>query len=349
MLIAVFCLTSYASADDSSFRLQSTLRIEGYLQGGNTENKERLPEYLVSNTLLSKPTFNLLSGSLSFANSKWKAEISGIMGSYADANLAHEKGILKHIGALWTSHDISEHTEILTGIYPSHIGLESPTGFDCINPSRSMVADNSPYYQSGIRIRHRIDNQTYTVHLLNGWQRSTIDSNGIVPAIGYDFSSQHGSVNYTISGFIGNVSHDSLDGLRIYQQCGATYQMTNEFQISGSIDIGTQNKNGISTWMISPLLMAQWNMSTHWKFNGRIEYYHDPDKMIAQAKNGLSGLGYSLGVDYLPFKQCLFRLEYRTMNDMRNGAYLENDASFFGLHVQWFISEYVIGDHSVNQ
>ena len=323
--------------------MNTTIRAEGYMQNGNEKNTQSLPEYLVSNTTLSTPALNFVSTSFACSYNEWKGEISGIIGTYVDKNLAHEQGILKNIGSLWAACEILNNTEILAGIYPSHIGLESPSSFDCINPSRSIVADNSPYYQSGIRIRHHSSDEYYSLHVLNGWQRSGIDSLGLLPAMGYDYFSRNKSFNYVLSGFFGEIQHHQQQVFRAYQHIGGTYHVDDKFTISGSIDMAFQEYHDHYAWMIAPLLMAQWNIMKSWTINGRMEYYHDPNALIVSTNNGLSGLGYSFGMDWMPFSQIKVRCEYRVIDEMRNDKEYEHDASFFGMHLQWFISEFVIG------
>ncbi len=37
---------------------------------------------------------------------------------------------------------------------PSHIGFESAVGSDCWNLTRSILAENSPYFESGIKLNY---------------------------------------------------------------------------------------------------------------------------------------------------------------------------------------------------
>lgn len=55
------------------------------------------------------------------------------------------------------------------GIYPSHIGLESAVGKDNRTLTRSLAAENSPYYESGARITYVTPNNAWTLcaHVLN--------------------------------------------------------------------------------------------------------------------------------------------------------------------------------------
>jgi hypothetical protein len=213
------------------------------------------------------------------------------------------------------------------------IGIESPIGKECMVPTRSIVADNSPYYESGIRIRHQSNNETYAIHLLNGWQRSSIDSLGILPAIGYEFSASTEQLSYRFSGFLGKISHDTTEGIRYYQHLGATYQLHPNINVSASLDMGLQQKKEIQSWVFAPLIMGQWSVYESLKIHGRLEYYHDPEGMIISSMSGISGFGYSMGIDWSYSNAMLFRAEWRQIHAMRDNQ----DVNILGIHAQWAI------------
>ena len=319
--------------DDADIKVSTSLHGEVYLQHSFRKNAERLPAYMVSHVELNSPTVNLLLGKIAFDAKSWKGEFSMMSGTYSRDNLAHEIGILKNINSMWLSYAPSETIDILAGIYSSHIGVESPIGKECLVPTRSIVADNSPYYESGIRIRHQANNAIYAIHLLNGWQRSSIDSLGILPAIGYEYSANTEQLNYRFSGFIGKISHDTSDGIRYYQHLGATYQIDSNFIVSASLDIGMQEKKEIKAWIFAPLIMGQWSLNESLKAHGRLEYYHDPEGMIISSMSGLSGLGFSMGIDWSYSNAMLFRAEWRQIHAMHDNQ----DVNILGIHAQWAI------------
>jgi len=321
--------------DEADIKVSTSLHGEAYLQYSFIKNAERLPEYMVSHVELNAPAMNLVLGTIAFDAGSWKGECSIMSGTYSRDNLAHEIGILKNINSMWLSFAPTHTIDILAGIYASHIGVESPIGKECLVPTRSIVADNSPYYESGIRIRHQANDETYAIHLLNGWQRSSIDSMGILPAIGYEYGSEVDQLNYRISGFIGKISHDTSDGMRYYQHLGATYQLNSNFIVSASLDIGIQQKKRIHAWLFAPLIMGQWSLNESVKAHGRLEYYHDPEGMIISSLSGLSGFGYSMGIDWTYSNAMLFRAEWRQIHAIHDNQ----DVNILGLHAQWAISK----------
>lgn len=335
LVLFIVCFLSFITpeilGDDAGIKVSTSLHGEAYLQHSFRNTSERLPEYMVSHVELNSPGVNLLLGTIAFDAKSWKGEFSMMSGTYSRDNLAHEIGILKNVNSMWLSYAPSETLDILAGIYSSHIGIESPIGKDCLVPTRSIVADNSPYYQSGIRIRYQSKNETFALHLFNGWQRSSIDSLGILPAIGYEYSAEYDKSNYRISGFIGKTSRDESLGLRYYQHIGGTYQVVPNIMCSASLDIGMQQRNGSNLWMIAPLILAQWSMHHSLTLNGRLEYYHDPDSMIVNAFGGLSGLGFSAGIDWSYSNALLFRAEWRQIQAQQT----KQSIHMIGLHAQW--------------
>jgi hypothetical protein len=318
---------------DETVKFSTSMHGEVYVQHSFRKEMDKMPEYVVSHVDLNAPALNLLLGTIAFDAQSWKGELSLMTGTYSRDNLRGENGVLKHINSMWLSYAPSKTIDILSGIYSSHIGLESPIGKDCVQPTRSIVADNSPYYQSGIRIRHQSKSTTYSLHLLNGWQRSTIDTLGVLPAIGYEYSANTEQMNYRISGFIGKTSHDASIGMRYYQHFGGTYQLHENFDCSASIDIGMQKIRETNAWVFAPLIMARWSMNNSFKMNGRLEYYHDPHGMIVNSTGGLSGFGYSMGIDWSYSNAMLFRAEWRQIHAMLDNQ----DVNILGIHAQWAI------------
>ncbi|WP_050977486.1 outer membrane beta-barrel protein [Nitritalea halalkaliphila] len=57
------------------------------------------------------------------------------------------------------------------GIMPSHIGFESAIGAVCDHLTRSLLAENSPYFLTGARLTYALHPQhTLVLWATNGWQ-----------------------------------------------------------------------------------------------------------------------------------------------------------------------------------
>lgn len=59
------------------------------------------------------------------------------------------------------------------GIFGSHIGFESAISKDCWTLTRSLFAENSPYYLSGTKLTYNPNEHwEFAVIICNGWQRN---------------------------------------------------------------------------------------------------------------------------------------------------------------------------------
>jgi hypothetical protein len=103
-----------------------------------------------------------------------RGNVALMAGTYAMYNLASEPVVFRNVYEANAGMRISKaDTWIDAGIMPSHIGFETVKSTDCWTLTRSIVADNSPYYETGARLSHRTaDGRLYMALLyLNGWQR----------------------------------------------------------------------------------------------------------------------------------------------------------------------------------
>lgn len=88
-------------------------------------------------------------------------------GTYPQYNMSAEQGLLQNVYEANVGVKISKNHNLWidAGIMPSHIGFESAIGKDCQTLTRSILAENSPYYEAGVKIG-------YTSESENGiWQR----------------------------------------------------------------------------------------------------------------------------------------------------------------------------------
>src|SRR6185295_5898902 len=121
--------------------------------------------------------FNVNLGLLKASyNTDWiRGNIALATGTYMNANYAAEPGVLKNIYEANAGVRISKSKNLWIdiGIMPSHIGFESARSYDCWNLTRSIIADNTPYYESGAKVTYTSDNNKWMVSALalNGWQR----------------------------------------------------------------------------------------------------------------------------------------------------------------------------------
>ena len=87
----------------------------------------------------------------SYNKEKIRGNIAIAAGTYTNANYAAEPGVLKNIyeGNVGLKISKTKNVWIDAGIFSSHIGYESAHSPSCWSLTRSLVAENSPYFESG--------------------------------------------------------------------------------------------------------------------------------------------------------------------------------------------------------
>jgi hypothetical protein len=152
---------------------------------------------------------------------KVRANLGLIAGTYPEYNLAAEPGLLKHIYEASIGTKILKHTNlwIEAGAFPAHMGFESAISKDCQTLTRSILAENSPYYEAGIKSSYTSKNAKWylSILLLNGWQRiKRVDGNNTI-AFGTQISLRPSDkLLVNSSTFIGNDKPDSLKKIRYF-------------------------------------------------------------------------------------------------------------------------------------
>lgn len=269
-------------------------------------------------------TINLALVTLSYRDSGKRANIGFMAGTYPQYNLAAEPKLLRHIYEVNVGIRLAKRKDVWldAGIMPSHIGFESAISKDCWTLTRSILAENSPYYESGIRFSYKTSNQKWYIAalFLNGWQRiKRVDGNN-TPSFGSQVTytpSEKLSVNS--STFIGNDKPDSIRKWRYFHNLYGVFQLSKNLFLTTGFDIGIEQKSkgssDMNTWY-SPVLIARYNATNKVSAAARVEYYSDKNGVIIPTgtQNGFRTLGLSANMDYFFFKGVLWRIEARSLS-----------------------------------
>lgn len=319
---------------------ESKLKISGYVEAyyGYDFNKpadHNRPAFIYSHNRTNEVNLNLGFIKAAYDNGSIRANLALMAGTYANANLSSEPGVLKNIFEANAGIKLSktENLWLDAGIFASHIGFESAISKDCWVLTRNIASDNTPYYESGAKITYgtKDGKLTATLLYLNGWQRITRINGNNKPAGGLQLTYKpfdRLSLNY--SNYLGTEGADSVRVNRFYHNFYGIYQITDKFGVTLGFDYGTQQKTKGSSSkneVFSPVAIAQYKFAPKWAVAGRFEYYSDRNGIFipTNTDNGFKTKGYSLNIDYAPFSQALIRLEGKTFDSKdkvfdRNGS-----------------------------
>ncbi|PKL76381.1 MAG: hypothetical protein CVV27_10565 [Candidatus Melainabacteria bacterium HGW-Melainabacteria-1] len=237
-------------------------------------------------------------------------------GSYVQSNLAAEPPLLQPIFAASGGVRLWDGIWLDAGVMPSHIGAEAILSADNWTYSRSLVADYSPYFETGVKLSGSWGNISAAALLLNGWQN--IQDNNASKALGTQLSwqaNEHLSLNW--SSFAGNEAPDDQPAQwRLFNDFYAIYALLPQLDLMAVFDLGLQQRpaGGMAPWW-GTSLQARWAFAPRWALAGRLEYFSDPEQILAETgtPNGFQAGGASLNLDYAFSPHALWRIEGRIL------------------------------------
>ncbi len=315
-----------AQATDSA---ATVLTFSGYIDiyysydFGRPANHLR-PSFVYAYNRHNEVNLNLGFVKAAYQKNNIRANLALGVGTYMNANLAGEQGVLKNVFEANAGIKLSRKNNIWVdaGIFASHIGFESAIGKDCWNLTRSILADNSPYYESGVKISYTTTDEKWFISglILNGWQHIYRPDGNNTPAFGHQLTwKPNSNIILNSSSFIGNDKPDSIKQMRYFHNFYAQVQIKKSFGIIAGFDIGAQQKaklkNGYDTWY-SPVLIGRFRFCKKSNIAARVEYYSDENGVIIRTgtPNGFKTWGYSINYDYQIRDHVLWRIEGRMLS-----------------------------------
>ena len=266
--------------------------------------------------------FNLNLGLLKVAAAyhQYRANLAFQAGTYALDNYATDPLTYKHIAEANVGVSLTKAANVWfdAGIFASHIGFESAVSSDNWTLTRSLLAENSPYYLAGAKLTYNPTQKLVMAALIcNGWQRIQRVPGNSLPGFGTQFTyAPHDKLKLNWSTFVGTDDPDSIRRMRYFNNFYGQIQITNKFGFIAGFDIGTQQRRKKSTqydtWF-SPVLIGRYSFTQKIAAALRLEYYSDPTGIIIPLPNEapFKTKGFSLNVDYLQNENVMLRLEGR--------------------------------------
>lgn len=321
-------------AQDSTASLTFSGYVEAYYTYDfNKPGDHNRPAFIYSHNRHNEFNLNLGFLKAGYSDEKVRANLALAAGTYMNANYAAEPGVLKNIFEANAGIKLGKRNIWLdAGIFGSHIGFESATSKDCWALTRSMLADNSPYYESGAKLTYTTVNGKWLLSALalNGWQRIARVNNNSLISWGSQVQFKPTArllLNY--STFIGTDKPDTARLMRIFHNLYGIFSLSDKIGLTFGFDIGTEEKSpsgkGTNTWY-SPVGILKFSANERWTFAARAEYYNDKAGVIISSgtPNGYQASGYSLNIDHSPAKNVLVRLEARTMQN-KDRSFIKED------------------------
>lgn len=269
--------------------------------------------------------FNLNLGFIQWnvSNAKYRANLALQSGTYPNDNYAEEPGLLKAVleANVGISLNANNSLWLDMGIMPSHIGFESAISMDNPTLTRSILAENSPYFMAGAKLGYQPNEKWYLAGLiLNGWQRIQRLPGNSIPSFGSQvtFTPTEG-MTFNWSTFVGTNDPDSTRRMRYFNNFFGKFQLSEKLALTAGFDLGLQQSqkgsSSLDPWF-SPVVIAQYKIQPHWRTAIRAEFYQDRTGIMipTETANGFQTLGISGTLDFLPTDAIMLRTEARWLN-----------------------------------
>ena len=321
----------------AQWKIDSSLTVGAYAEIyysynlANPANHEN-PNFIYNHKRHNEFNLNLALLRANYEQHRIRANAGFMVGNYAQYNLSTEPNWAQFINEASLGIQVSAQHQLWldAGIMPSHIGFEGNIGADCWTTTRSMLAENSPYYETGIRLSYNDKQQKLltSFSILNGWQQIEKKAGQQIPSVGLQLNykaTEAVTLNY--SNFIGSVKTVSLKAFRTYHNLYAILEPKSPLSLILGFDIGSdKRKTGNKGVWMSPVFIVRYKINPNIKLALRGEYYHDADEIMISTgtMNGFQTLGGSFNVDYQIHPYVTWRLEGK--------IYASKDKIFNGIH-----------------
>lgn len=318
LTVLVFRTVSLFAQNDSLKNLKVSAYAELYYSYdfAKPANHEK-PDFIYNHKRHNEINANLILLKTNYSATNLRANLGLMAGNYSRYNLSAEPRWAQHLYEANVGVKLSKDQNFWldAGILPSHIGFESAISADCWTLTRSLPAENSPYYETGIKLGYstKKGNLNLAFLVLNGWQR--IKKLNLVqkPSFGIQVNykpSEKLLLNY--SNFTGTDIQNNFNSLRTFHNLYAQFEPGEKLGIIAGFDLGSDKYNitDYGIWY-SPVLIMRYSANEQIKLAIRGEYYNDKNRIII-ATNNLNGLrvsGISGNFDYQISKKLQFRIE----------------------------------------
>ena len=214
----------------------------------------------------------------------------------------------------WAGYKVAAPLWVDAGVFLSSFGNEGFISRDNWTYIRSLVGENSPTAEAGVRATWQATPKfAIQGKLLNGWSIISETNHSKALGVRLDWTPKDG-YDIVYDAFFGNEMPDSLPGqLRTWHEAIVQVKPAAVLQLRGTFDYGTQARaggNGTAAWR-GWAAIARYQLAPTVAVAARDEYYSDPEQVIVVTGlgDGLRASGASFDVDVAPIPRLRWRSE----------------------------------------
>lgn len=323
LIFIALIFSKFCNGQDSLSKIEFGAYLDGYYtyDFSKPTNHQRLyvTQYDQHNTFAINHAW--ISGS--YNGESVRSVIAMQLGSFPLRNQGGEPEVYQHlIYKAYAGLKITKNSWLDFGVFEGHFGYESALSIDRALLSPALSTEYTPYYQTGIRYGHEIDDKTkITFVLLNGWQ--SIAETNAQKSFGMAISHQLMPwLNIAYGNYFGNESTDSNDQNRSHHNFVAQINPINQLEMALQADFTNQentvNNQELKTRMFT--LVSSYHLSDKWAIAGRYENASDKDGLLIEGVVGSINMSViSFALNHTPVKNTSLKIEVKAYKDeLRN-------------------------------
>lgn len=329
ILLVLICLSNNVhtqNPDNWKDSIDMELYLEVYYGFDFAQPDDHLrPDFTYSFHRHNEVNLNLGLIQFGYENNQIRSALGIMTGTYANRNMELEPSLIRNIYQANIGMRLHKKHNLWldAGVLESHIGFEGVKGGDYDFMTRSLLADNSPYYSAGAQLSYTTKSKHWYFAglFLNGWQQIYRSNGSQSPSFGHQVQyTPNPYLTVNSSSFLGNVQTSNDPRMRYFHNLYLKYAGESSSFAVG-VDIGAQEQastNELATWY-GFIGQFKYTLTKKWNLGMRVAYYQDVDRIIVNQGTDpiFEALGISLGVNYSPQEYMMLRLEAKTFQSER--------------------------------
>ena len=317
LLLILVAHCSFSQDESNELTLRTYVELYyGLNLGYLGTDQKNMPDFQFNHHRHNEFNLNLGLLNIAYENDRVRSSLGMMVGTYVYQNMIDEPDVLKNIyqASVGVKLSSSHNFWLDVGVHEAHTGFEGAIGKDQNFMTRSILAENSPYFSTGAVLSYISNNEALEIRLfvLNGWQNIVRDPLMKSPAVGHQvLYKPNEKWTFNSSSYIGEEVVDQQLRNRLFHNFHAIYDQESWNAILG-VDYGAQH-NFSSTWYTWQGIIAEcrFNLFKGFRLGFRSEYFNDSNYAVIpiQSGEGFNNLGFTLGIDYAIKEEVLIRFE----------------------------------------
>lgn len=313
---------------------QSPIQNIGYniemYYGIDFKNNEIQSDHYFNHHSLQAPRINYAQLEWKKSFNQWQFQLGIHDGDYVRRNYSDQPqwAQLISVAQLQYSPQNVKQLKLTAGIFPSHIGFESAWVQNNLTLTRSLLAENSPYYESGIHTQYLSKNGKLTLGILalTGWQQAHLATPVRKASWGWSSSFQlNTQILLSYNGFWGYQNATGIQPKSYHNFYSAIQK--DAWKCIVGFDYGQiKNQPNAQNWY-SPVVILSRTLNEQWQATFRIESMKDEYSMILIDNKNLITQKSTLGLtaQYTSKRKFQYRLECKQMFSEKSNIGKENN------------------------